>query len=57
MKSLKGERTARLEMRKHTAWYLKGLPGAAEIRKRVNTCETEAEYLAVLEELESEASR
>ncbi len=32
----KGERQAVLEMRKHVGWYLKGLPGAAEIRRRVN---------------------
>jgi len=32
----KGERQAVLEMRKHIGWYLKGLPGAAEIRRRVN---------------------
>ncbi|NTV53810.1 MAG: tRNA dihydrouridine synthase DusB [Candidatus Firestonebacteria bacterium] len=52
LKALKGERTARLEMRKHTAWYWRGVPGAAEVRRRVNTCETEAEYLALLDELE-----
>jgi len=32
----KGERQAVLEMRKHIGWYIKGLPGAAEIRRRVN---------------------
>jgi tRNA-dihydrouridine synthase B len=52
LRALKGERTARLEMRKHTAWYWRGVPGAAEVRRRVNTCETEAEYLALLDELE-----
>ncbi len=52
LKALKGERTARLEMRKHTAWYIKGLPGAAAIRARVNVCADEAAYLALLEELE-----
>jgi tRNA-dihydrouridine synthase B len=52
LKALKGERTARLEMRKHTAWYWRGVPGAAEVRRRVNTCETEEAYLALLDELE-----
>ena len=52
LKALKGERTARLEMRKHTAWYWRGVPGAAEVRRRVNTCETEEAYLALLAELE-----
>lgn len=51
LQELKGERTARLEMRKHTAWYLKQLPGAAAIRRRVNTCESESAYLALLSEL------
>jgi nifR3 family TIM-barrel protein len=52
LKQLKGERTARLEMRKHTAWYLRGLPGAAEIRRRVNTCEDEQAWLDLLAGLE-----
>jgi len=55
LKALKGERTARLEMRKHTAWYLKGLPGAAEIRRRVNTCEKESDFLAILDQLSAGA--
>lgn len=32
----KGERHAVLEMRKHFAWYLKGMRGAAELRRRIN---------------------
>ena len=31
----KGETTALLEMRKHVAWYLHGLPGAAHLRTQV----------------------
>lgn len=31
-----GERHAVLEMRKHFAWYLKGMHGAAELRRRIN---------------------
>lgn len=34
--ALKGEYTAVREMRKHVGWYLKGLPGAAAFRGRVN---------------------
>lgn len=30
----KGERTALMEARKHTAWYMKGLKGAAELRRK-----------------------
>lgn len=33
----KGEYAAVREMRKHIGWYLKGVPGSAEIRRRVNT--------------------
>ena len=32
---LKGELQAVKEMRKHLAWYLKGLPGAARVRERI----------------------
>ena len=35
----KGEYTAVREMRKHIAWYIKGIPNAAEIRNRVNQIE------------------
>lgn len=30
----KDPRTALLQMRKHAAWYIKGMKGAAELRKR-----------------------
>ena len=32
----KGEYTCVREMRKHIGWYVKGLHGATEIRRRVN---------------------
>ena len=35
----KGEYTAVREMRKHIAWYIKGIPNAAEIRNSVNKIE------------------
>jgi tRNA-dihydrouridine synthase len=35
----KGEYTAVREMRKHIAWYIKGIPNAAEIRNTVNKIE------------------
>ncbi len=43
----KGERLAMLQMRKHAAYYLKGLPGAARVRNRAVQAATYAE----LEEL------
>ncbi len=55
LKQLKGERTARLEMRKHSAWILKGWPGAAQVRRQINTCEDEASFLGLLQELEIQA--
>ena len=33
---LYGEQTGVLEMRKHVAWYITGVPGAARLRERVN---------------------
>ena len=36
----KGERTAMLEMRKHAAWYIKGLRGAADFRRRCGEIST-----------------
>ena len=33
---LKGETVAIREMRKHVGWYIKGLPGAAALRGRIN---------------------
>ena len=36
------------EMRKHMAWYMKGLPGAAELRGKLNYAETMVEMEALL---------
>lgn len=36
VRKCKGERVALLEMRKHTAWYIKGLPGASRFRARLH---------------------
>ena len=38
--ALHGERQGLLEMRKHIAWYIAGVPGAARFRETVNTLET-----------------
>ncbi|MBQ9910305.1 MAG: tRNA dihydrouridine synthase DusB [Lachnospiraceae bacterium] len=43
----KGERTGVLEMRKHAAWYLKGVPHASRIRGQLN----EADSIGMLAEL------
>ncbi|WP_368502877.1 tRNA dihydrouridine synthase DusB [Alkalihalophilus sp. As8PL] len=54
---LKGESVAVREMRKHAAWYLKGLSGNGRIRDQINTFETKDdvqeslyEYIDQLEE-------
>ena len=46
----KGEYIGIREMRKHMAWYMKGLPGAAELRGKLNYAETMAEMEALLNE-------
>ena len=43
----KGEDRAVLEMRKHFSWYIKGIRGAAEVRRKLNTLPN----LAQVEEL------
>lgn len=52
----RGERVGVREMRKHCAWYLRGLPGAAELRAQVMKAVTKAELLAVLEEAAARAA-
>ena len=44
-------------MRKHVAWYLRGMPNAASLRERANRAKTEAELLAILREAEQETAR
>jgi len=39
-------------MRKHVAWYLRGMPNAASLRERANRARTKAEMLIVLEQAE-----
>ncbi|SHG44563.1 tRNA-U20-dihydrouridine synthase [Thermosyntropha lipolytica DSM 11003] len=47
----KGETVAVREMRKHLAWYVKGMPGAAKIRERINQAASREELLKLLDEL------
>lgn len=46
----KGEKLACAQMRKHAAYYLKGLAGAAPVRARVVCVQTIAEYRQIFEE-------
>ncbi|SHF08766.1 tRNA-U20-dihydrouridine synthase [Seinonella peptonophila] len=45
---LRGEQVAVREMRKHAAWYLKGLRGAARIKDHVNATESRDEMAQLL---------
>ena len=45
----KGEYVGVREARKHVAWYIKGMPGAAEMRNRVNCAETRDEVMEIME--------
>ena len=55
---LKGEKIAIMEMRKHAAWYLKGMRGNAKVRRKINEVTTREQLSTVLysfvEQLESE---
>ena len=47
----KGERRAMNEARKHVAWYLKGLRGAAEFRRRAGLLETRAQLDGLVKDI------
>lgn len=46
--ALKGPRVGVLEMRKHAAWYLKGLRGATHTKNLINAVETEDELRRII---------
>ena len=46
----RGPKIGVLEMRKHLAWYLKGIPLARSLREKANRATTQAELLSLLEE-------
>ncbi|MED4754897.1 tRNA dihydrouridine synthase DusB [Brevibacillus choshinensis] len=48
--ALKGPRVGVLEMRKHAAWYLKGLKGSTHTKNLINGVETEEELRRILVE-------
>jgi nifR3 family TIM-barrel protein len=53
--ALKDEYIAVREMRKHAAWYLKGVPGNARVRNAINECNTRDELVGLLNGLADEA--
>lgn len=48
---LKSEHIAVREMRKHAAWYLKGVKGSGKVRNEINACETRADLANLLNTL------
>lgn len=46
--ALKNEYIAVKEMRKHAAWYLKGIRGNAKVRNAINECQTRDELVTLL---------
>lgn len=50
------ERKAVRDLRKHLAWYSRGLPGAADFRSRVNQVQSTAEMRVLLESYFAEAA-
>jgi nifR3 family TIM-barrel protein len=50
LSSLKGESVAVREMRKHLAWYLKGLPDSAAVRNTIMDLTTRSSVVSVLDE-------
>ncbi|OEH92656.1 tRNA dihydrouridine synthase DusB [Bacillus solimangrovi] len=46
---LKTEKVAVMEMRKHAAWYLKGLRGNAKVRNAINECNTREDIVTLLD--------
>lgn len=59
--ALKNENVAVREMRKHAAWYLKGVRGNANVRNAINECETRDQLVFILngmvQELEERQSQ
>ena len=47
----KGEYIGIREMRKHAAWYTKGLTGGAELRNQFNNAETESDFIEICNRL------
>ena len=47
---IKQEKVATLEMRTHAAWYLKGLPGGVNVKKRLYELKTKEEFISTITE-------
>lgn len=47
---IKGENVGVKEMRKHLAWYIKGMKNSSEVRNRINTINTPLELIELLKD-------
>jgi nifR3 family TIM-barrel protein len=52
--ALKNENVAVREMRKHAAWYLKGVKGNAKVRNAINECDTRNQLVTLLNDMVAE---
>ena len=52
IKEQKGDYIGLREMRKHAAWYTKGLPSSAQFRMKINQAESKSEFLRLIDALE-----
>lgn len=50
----KNEKLVVNQMRKHVGWYIKGLPGASNIREKVNKVKSKEEIFSLLEEYKND---
>ena len=48
--SYKGDYIGIREMRKHAAWYTRGLPGSAQLREQFNRADTRDAFVEILHE-------
>lgn len=54
--AFKGEHWGMIEMRKHLAWYIKGMPNASELRKNLVTVSSKESALRLIEQFFSLSS-
>lgn len=50
---LKGEKVAMLEMRSHAPWYMKGMKGAATVRRALSQVKTRAQLISILDDYQT----
>ncbi|MDD4607735.1 MAG: tRNA dihydrouridine synthase DusB [Bacilli bacterium] len=54
LKETKDEKRALLEMRSHTAWYLKGIKGSNKLKNNINKVKSIDEFILLLDEFQKE---